>query len=176
MNRLIGSIVNNPAVLLWIAGAALALGLFAGGGVAWKVQGWRLDAAKAELKTTKAEYATFVRETERLGIEAQAKANKKAKADKEAKQEADHAYETRINLLTADNRRMRNARSNSNFVPAATAGTENPYLVCFDRTQLESAIRDLDLGVQGLVDRGDEAAVGLEVARKWAVKVSPPDK
>ena len=176
MNRLISSIVNNPAVLLWIAGAALALGLFVGGGVAWKVQGWRLGAVKAELKTTKAEYGAFVGETKRLGIEAQAEADKKAKADKEAKQEADHAYETRINFLTADNKRMRNARANSSFVPAAAPGADNPYLVCFDRTQLESAIRGLDLGVQGLVDRGDEAAVGLEVARKWAVKVSPPDK
>ena len=59
MNRLVGMITGNPALLLWIACAAFVLGLSSGAGGAWWVQGLRLDAVQAKydgfVATVKAE-------------------------------------------------------------------------------------------------------------------------
>ena len=44
MNWLLGKIVGNPAVLLWLLLAAFV----AGGSAAWTVQGWRLDAVQSK--------------------------------------------------------------------------------------------------------------------------------
>ena len=55
MGRLVGMVVGNPAVLLYIALAAFGLGLVSGGGGAWWLQGLRLTAAKGEYEHAKAE-------------------------------------------------------------------------------------------------------------------------
>lgn len=44
MNRIIALITGNPMLLVWIAAGSMAFGVASGGGLAWKVQGWRLDA------------------------------------------------------------------------------------------------------------------------------------
>ena len=54
------------------------------------------------------------------------------------------------------------------FVAAAPAGSRSPGLACFDRAELEQALRRLDAGISGLIDEGDAGAVGLNVARSWA--------
>jgi len=54
-------VTGNPLVLLWIVGGAFVAGLASGGGAAWKVQGWRLEAlrgAYAERDTTAQAEAT----------------------------------------------------------------------------------------------------------------------
>lgn len=47
---LVGRVTGNPMLLVWIAIGAFVAGVVTGGGAAWKVQGWRLDAVKAEFK------------------------------------------------------------------------------------------------------------------------------
>ena len=76
--------------------------------------------------------------------------------------------QTTIAGLNADIKRMRDDRTRGRFVPAAPASSRNPGIACFDRAELEQAIRRLDSGVSGLLEQGDADAVGLNTARAWA--------
>lgn len=164
MNRLVGHIVGNPALILWIAAGAFVLGLSSGAGGAWWVQGLRLDALQAK-------YDGFVATTKAEGEAAKKLADAKAAEDKRKKESSDHEYETTIASLRADVKRMRDDRTRGSFVPAAPAGSRNPGIACFDRAELEQAIRRFDAGVSGLVEQGDADAVGLNVARSWAAGI-----
>ena len=57
------------------------------------------------------------------------------------------------------------------FVAAAPAGSRSPGLACFDRAELEQALRRLDAGISGLIAEGDAGAVGLNVGRRWAAGI-----
>lgn len=48
MNWLFGKILGNPMVLLWLVLGAFGVGVVSGGGTAWKVQGWRLEALQTK--------------------------------------------------------------------------------------------------------------------------------
>lgn len=159
--RLLGLVTQNPMLLVWIALGAFVAGAISGGGAAWTVQGWRLDAVKAEFKG-------FVDTTRALGEAAQKLSDATKAADKKRKDQADAENKRTIDTLRADVKRLRNARAGGDFVPTAAPGADRPDLACFDRAELERAIRDLDRGVQGLVDEGSEAAVNLDTARTWA--------
>lgn len=150
-------IVGNP----WALAALFALGLAFGGSGAWWVQGQRLAA-------TQARFDGFVGTTKAQGEAAKKLADAQAAEDKRKKESSDHEYETTIASLRADVKRMRDDRARSRFVPAAPAGSRNPGIACFDRAELEQAIRRLDSGVSGLIAEGDAGAVGLNVARSWA--------
>ena len=160
MNRLVGHIVGNPALILWIAAGAFVLGLSSGAGGAWWVQGLRLDAVQAFVATTKAQ-----------GEAAKKLADATAAEDKRKKESSDHDYQTTIAGLNADIKRMRDDRARSRFVPAAPAGSRSPGLACFDRAELEQALQRFDAGIAGLFDEGDTDAVGLNVARGWAASI-----
>ena len=166
MNRLVGMIVGNPGALLWLLAAAFLIGLSSGAGGAWWVQGLRLDAVQAK-------YDGFVATTKAEGEAAQKLADAKAAEDKRKKESSDHEYETTIASLRADVKRMRDDRTRGSFVPAAPAGSRNLGVACFDRAELEQAIRRLDAGVSGLVEQGDADAVGLNTARAWAGGIRP---
>lgn len=150
-------IVGNP----WALATLFALGLAFGGSGAWWVQGLRLDAVQAE-------YDGFVAATKAQGEAANKLADATAAEDKRKKESSDHEYQTTIASLRADVKRMRDDRARSRFVPAAPASSRNPGIACFDRAELEQAIRRLDSGVSGLIAEGDAGAVGLNVARGWA--------
>lgn len=166
MNRVVGMIVGNPGLLLWLVIAAFVIGLSSGAGGAWWVQGLRLDAVQAE-------YDGFVATTKAQGEAAKKLADATAAEDKRKKESSDHEYQTTIANLRADVKRMRDARAGSRFVPAAPAGSRRVDLACFDRAELERTIRDFDTAIQGLVDQGSADAVGLNVARSWAAGIRP---
>ena len=166
MNRLVGMITGNPTLLLWLALGSFALGLASGAGGAWTVQGWRLDAVKAE-------FDGFVTTTKAQGEIAENLAKAKEAEHKREKEIADHEYQTTIAGLAADVKRLRDDRARSGYVPAAPAGSRSPGLACFDRGELEQALRRLDAGVSGLVADGDADAVGLNAARSWAAGIRP---
>lgn len=166
MNRLVGHIIGNPGLLLWLVIAAFVIGLGSGGSAAWWVQGLRLDAVQAE-------YDGFVATTKAEGEAAKKLADATAAEDKRKKESSDHEYQTTIASLRADVKRMRDARAGSRFVPAAPAGSRRVDLACFDRAELERTIRDFDTSIQGLVDQGSADAVGLNVARRWAAGIRP---
>lgn len=161
MNLILGLITKNPLVLVWIALGAFAAGAISGGGAAWTVQGWRIDAVQAK-------FDGFVATTRATGEAAQTAANLREAADKSKKEHADAENKRSLDRLRADNQRLRDARAGGSFVPAAAPGAGRPDLACFDRPELEHALRGFDSEVQGLVDEGDEAAVNLETAKAWA--------
>lgn len=142
-----------------------------GSGIAWKIQRFRVDAAKAETKAEKAEYKTFKDLTEAAGKVAEKAAADKKLKDERNKKESDDAYENRISGLDATVKRLRSARSSSGFVPSTASATGSPDTACFDRAKLERALREFDSGLQGLVDEGSKGAVGLDVAKKWAAGI-----
>jgi hypothetical protein len=166
VNRLVGLITGNPTLLLWLALGSFALGLASGAGGAWTVQGWRLDAVQAK-------FDGFAATVKAQGEAAKKLADATAAEDKRKKESSDHEYQSRIASLTADNQRLRDARARSGYVPAAPAGSRSPELACFDRTELEQALRRFDEGITGLFAEGDAQAVGLNVARRWAASIRP---
>ncbi len=164
MNRLVGLITGNPTLLLWLALGSFALGLASGAGGAWTVQGWRLDAVQAK-------FDGFAATVKAEGEAAEKLAKAEAAEDKRKKEIADHDYQSRIDSLVADNQRLRNERSRRGYVPAAPASSRNPEIACFDRTELEQALRRFDEEVTGLFAEGDADTVGLNVARSWAAGI-----
>lgn len=164
MNRLVGLITGNPTLLLWLALGSFALGLASGAGGAWTVQGWRLDAVQAK-------FDGFVTITKAQGEAAEKLAKAKADEDKRNKERVDREYQTTIAGLAADVKRLRDDRARSGYVPAAPAGSRSPDLACFDRAELEQALRRFDEEVTGLFAEGDADAVGLNVARSWAAGI-----
>jgi hypothetical protein len=161
MNRLVGLITGNPTLLLWLALGSFALGLASGAGGAWTVQGWRLDAVQAE-------FDGFAATVKAQGEAAEKLAKAKADEDKRNKERVDREYKTTIAGLAADVKRLRDDRARSGYVPAAPAGSRSPGLACFDRAELEQALRRFDEEITGLFAEGDADAVGLNSAREWA--------
>lgn len=164
MSRLVGMIVGNPAVLLWLVLAAFAAGLVSGAGPAWYVQGLRLDAVQSV-------FDGFVSTTKAQGEAAKKEAEAKAKADRQLKESSDREYQATIAALRTDVKRMRDDRARASFVPAAPADSRSPDLACFDRADLEQALRRLDVGISGLIEEGDTDAVGLNAGRRWAAGI-----
>ena len=150
-------IVGNP----WALVALFALGLTFGGSGAWWVQGQRLAA-------TQARFDGFVGTVKAEGEAAKKLAEAKAAEDKRIKENSDHEYQITLAGLRADNKRLRDARAGSRFVPPAPAGSRSPGLACFDRAELEQALQRFDDGISGLIAEGDAGTVGLNVARSWA--------
>lgn len=144
------------SLLSWwreIAIALLALALM-GVGAAWK----------AEVKA----HAEFRGGVEALGVAAKEKADATKLADEKRKEVADAENKRTLDSLRADNQRLRKSRAGGGFVPPAASGAIRPGLACFDRPELELAIRGLDIGLQELIDEGDAATVNLNTARSWA--------
>lgn len=107
-------------------------------------------------------------------VEGEAAAKKAAvteMADKLKKDTADAENAATVARLTADIGKLRRDRdrARSSLVPAAPAGSVcPPEQACFERTGLESALRDLVAGVRGLADEGAALEADLNTAREWA--------
>lgn len=145
------------------------------GVVALAVVGGLLALQTMRLEGVKAEYAAFKANVKAVGEEAERKAKARELADKQNKEKADAENKT----LRADNaalsRKLRDARARGGFVPAATPGARRPDIAPFDRAELERAIQRLDDGVSGIVEKGDQARIDLDSAKRWAkgVKSAP---
>lgn len=164
MNRLVALVIGNPTLFLWLLLGSFALGLASGAGGAWTVQGWRLDAVQAE-------FDGFTATVKAQGEAAEKLAKAAADEDKRNKERVDREYQTTIAGLTADVKRLRDDRARAGYVPAAPAGSRSPELACFDRSELEQALRRFDEGITGIIGEGDAQAVGLNVARSWAAGI-----
>jgi hypothetical protein len=127
--------------------------------------GWIKGANHGESKL-----AAFVAETRLAGVKAQAAADARASADRDRKAAADASYRKALARAGADLERLRNADSRTIYLPAAPASAGSADRITFDRRQLESAIRALDQGVQGLVDEGSDAQLKLDTAIRWAAQ------
>ena len=127
------------------------------------VQTSRLDAESAR-------FSAFQAEVDALGREAASRAKKRDSDNLRAMEVAD----AKAKSLLADNavlgKRLRDARAGGGYVPAPAPGapSTDPGRVCFDRSELESAIGRLDAGVQGLIGQGDAAKLRLSAGAEWA--------
>lgn len=163
MNWLLGKVVGNPVTLLWLVLAAFTFGLVSGGGAAWTVQGWRLDAVQSK-------FDGFVSTTKAIGEAAQAASDKVKAEDKRKQEKSNHEKTSTITNLLADNKRLRDNRSSSGFLPSTTPGSLSPNRTCFDRVKLEQSIRELDFGLQEITEKCDITRVTLDSAKKWAAE------
>lgn len=89
LTKLAGGITGNPMLLVWLTAGALALGTVSGGGVAWKVQGWRLDAVQAE-------FDHFRDVTKLIGEQAQKEAKDTNDLHQKTLEDVSHAWEKEL--------------------------------------------------------------------------------
>ena len=127
--------------------------------------GWIKGASHAEGKL-----AAFQAETRTAGEIAAKAAQVQEAKDRQRKEASDASYTKALAQPSADNRRLHDARSGGGNLPTAPTDTRSPDLACFDRSDLERAIRRLDAGVSGLVGEGDQVALRLRLAVEWAAK------
>jgi len=96
----------------------------------------------------------------------------KVKAIESANQTLKEKYDAENKRLEHDNldlaMQLLNSRTRGSYLPKAAPASKRPDAACFNRLQLESAIRSLDAGVQSLITKGDTAIIGLNAARGWA--------
>lgn len=114
------------------------------------------------------EYSDFRREVALAAQKAAEQALQKTIADEKKKEEADADNLRLRNDLAVLTKRLRDARANSQFLPAAPADSGSPASACFSRPDLERALQRLDAGVSDLLAEGDRAVVDLETAKAWA--------
>ena len=109
---------------------------------------------------------------EALG-DAQAKRTAEIIKSNQAKKEAADAKLTkRIAALNTDNDRLRSLASASSL-PARAPDTRCPEgWACFDRASLESAIRQLDAGVSGIVEKGDTLRLRMDEAIRYSNRLN----
>lgn len=124
---------------------------------------------RVERDAVKAEYAEFRTKVAQAAEAAAEAALKKTIADEQKKEKADAENAAALATLAGTIKRLRDADADRNLVPAAPAGTKCPDgQACFERAELERALRGYQEGVRGLVDEGSEIAVDLDTAKAWA--------
>lgn len=113
-------------------------------------------------------YLTFKAGVEVLGKQAIKEKAAKEAADKQRKENADKENTKLQTDLAAANKRLRDTRASGGYLPPASAASKRPEVATINRTEFESAVKRLDAGVSGLVEKGDQARVDLDTARRWA--------
>lgn len=160
-------------ISLPMAGAAVAVAVIAVLGISLKVQSARLANAKEAHEQVKAEFAGFRLEVERIGKEAQAKAQAKEADDKAAKEKSDAKHKATVSELTAMYRGLRDQRagSGSNVLPEASRTSGVPVgVICFNRQALDSGLRNaMDESAKGF-ERGDRYRLDLACGAEWATR------
>jgi len=146
--------------IAYVAATCFAFGIAVGAAPAWKYQAARLDTAKAE-------YKSFVDQTRLIGEQAQKEAAKKAAQDKLNKERYDAQHKKDIAANADLARRMLDARSSSDYLSGASASTGDTERSCFNRAQLDSAVRRFDARVSGIIEKGSDAQIGLDTGRAW---------
>ena len=165
MNFLLGLFTKNPMVILWVMLAAFIAGGVSGGTAAWKFQGMRLA-------TVQAKFDGFVATVKAQGEAAQKLKLAQEKQDKLNKEQTDAETKRTLDTLRADVKRLRQQRPGGGFVPSTASSASSPDRACFDRVELERAIRVFDSEVSGLVEQGSEAVTKLDIIKAWALRMT----
>jgi hypothetical protein len=139
-------------------GIALALSL-----VALKVQ-------TARLQSVTADFEVFQNRVAALGKAAEERTKEKESRDKKLKESVDRENKRLRDSNTTLARQLRESRSGRSFVPPAPTGSASPNVATFDRAELESAIQRLDERVSGIIEKGDQAVIDLDSAKRWATE------
>ncbi|OIR02631.1 hypothetical protein GALL_153450 [mine drainage metagenome] len=167
LEKLAGIVTGNPMTLVWVFLAGLAVGAIPAGMLAWTVQGWRLEAVKAE-------FSGFVATTKAQGEAAKKVAAIQHAADVQRMEEANRENSNALATLAGTIKRLRDAndRAQRSVVPAAPPASSRPDLACFDRAELKRALGSFLAGVaeetRGLLDEGSTCTVNLNTVKRWA--------
>jgi hypothetical protein len=89
-----------------------------------------------------------------------------AAADLRNKERADDESKRRNAAHLAELNRLRKLAGRS-LVPAAPASAVRADLACFDRAELDTAIRSFVAGIVELVGDGEQATLDLDIAKRW---------
>ena len=113
-------------------------------------------------------FTTFKAQVAEVGKiqESESKAKDLAYQQLKEKSDAENKHLKSDNLDLS--RRLLNNRTHSGYLPKAPPTSKRADAACFNRLQLEQAIRQLDTGVQSLITEGDSARIDLNTAKAWA--------
>lgn len=123
------------------------------------------------------EYSNFKADTIAQGAVAKARAKEVEARDKSLKEKADVAHAKDKKALAVEraaNKRLRDERARSGYLPPAGAGSPSPDRACVDRAEFERAMERLDERGAGIAEQGDAAIKGLNNAREWAQNRKEP--
>lgn len=140
-------------------------------GVVILALGTALKVQTSRLETVKQEYATFKGGVAALGEQAKAAAAKQALHDLKNRERTDDENARRIAAFRTAIAQLRDERdrARSSIVPPNPAGSKCPDgQACFDRAELERALRAFRAGSRGLTDEGSEVTIDLDSAKAWA--------
>lgn len=127
------------------------------GSLGWaKVQGMRLEAAKAQIEAYK-----------QAGEVAERIAKQKDAENKAKKEKSDADYKRSIAALQRDNKRLRDS-ANQSSLPGTSAPPGQPDRITFDRPLLDAAIRSFTAGTAAIATECTEAVNALDNAKAWA--------
>ena len=145
--------------------AALAAGvIIVGLSIALKVQSSRLEA-------TKAEYAGFVAQTKAIG-DAQVLKTKETEAKHERiVKEKDNELSLARTRFNDDVKRLRDTNTSRRSVPEAPTNSVKPHLACFDRAELDAAIRSFTGEIGEIAVKGESCTIDLNNAKEWAKSI-----
>ena len=139
----------------------IALILVIGGLVAYgSLQTHRLASCKQE-------FAAFQAQVKALGDIAEAKARAKEKADLTLKGKIDNENSKLRNDNAALAKRMRESSAGRSTVSYLPASAKRPDLACFDRAELDTAVRRYQSDLLGIAEKGAAATVDLDSGKAW---------
>ena len=120
----------------------------------------------------KGEQARFVAELRQQAQEQERRNKDRADKEKAAKEKADEQVKNERNSLLHTIKRLRDsARSGPSLVPAASSCAGDISTAAFDRAELDRALRNFTAGVSELIGEGEQAAIELNGARRWALEL-----
>jgi hypothetical protein len=130
--------------------------------VALRVQTHRLEAVSQE-------YERFKGVTEALGNIYKAKAATTKAAYEANTKRTNDAHKKSTATLNADIDGLRKQlNSGSGGVSSVPVNPQRPELACFDRQELDTAIRRYQSGILEIAGKGAQATLDLDSAKEWA--------
>lgn len=147
---------------LYIAiGAALVI---AGLGVALKVQTSRLEAKTAQ-------YDSFVAQTKAVGEAQEAKTKETVEKHNKLVKEKNDENATLHAKLDVAAKRLRDKHSSFSLLPPAPDTSRSPDRACFDRAELNGALREFTTGLDELIIACESRTIDLNTAKTWAQSI-----
>ena len=157
MKKQKGFILPGAGTFYVAAGAAFIITLL---GIALWVQTGRVEAWKGK-------YEGLVAQTKAAGDAQDARTKIAEALHREIVKEKDNENATAHAALAAVSKRLRDRDSRRGLVPPATPGASRPDLACYNRAELDDALRAFTGSVGELVIEGESSTIDLDTGKAW---------
>ncbi len=136
-----------------------------------------LQAAHADLRAEKASHKALIDQTKAIGeIQIAKNAANKAKDDA-LKEKLDNENKDLHAKLAVAGKRLRDAiNSRGGGLSSIPVATVRPDLACFDRAELDTAIRLYQSDLLGIAEKGATATLNLDTGISWVREHITPIK